>query len=106
MDNHWGNGTVLACIGELVEYVMLVLDNGTTERNVASPEDMECSAGRDVNAHPVGYVIGVPPNGIASLQKHVFGVFERMDISFCMLISPVLLFIPIVVPPGVYINLY
>ena len=65
VDNHRSDGTVLACIGELVEYVMLVLDNVTSECDVTSPEDMECSAGRDVYAHPVGNVIGIPPNGIA-----------------------------------------
>jgi hypothetical protein len=65
VDNHWGDGTIFARIGELVEYVMLVLDNGTSECDVTSPEDMECSAGRDVYAHPVGDVIGIPPNGIA-----------------------------------------
>ena len=56
VDNHWGDGTIFARIGELVEYVMLVLDNGTSECDVTSPEDMECSAGRDVYAQTVGNV--------------------------------------------------
>ena len=106
VDNHRGNGTVLARIGELVENVMLVLDNGTTERNVAASEDMERSAGRNVYAHPVGDVIGVMPDGIAGVQEHIFGIFERMDIGFSVLIGPIRLLAQIVVPSGVYINPY
>ena len=106
VDNHWGDGTVFARIGELVEYVMLVLDNGTSERNVAAPEDMERCASRNVYAHPVGDVIGVMPDGIAGVQEHIFWIIERMDIGLCVFIGPVLLLAQTVVPSGVYINPY
>ena len=53
VNNHWGDGTVLTRIGELLEYVMLVLYNGTTERNYAVSEAVECSP--MVRLEPLGF---------------------------------------------------
>ena len=56
VDNHGGDGAVFARIGELVEYVMLIIYEITAESDIYASENMERSAGRDVYAQTVGNV--------------------------------------------------